>query len=286
MTTFRRLVASLGLALAFVGFASLGNAQSTDNSEFTFGFLSDTHLGTSDTTSTPGAPTVRMKKAIEQMNARDDIEFVIFGGDATIHPYPDQQAAFKETAKFKQPWYPVAGNHDVGNTITMRLVNQWIDLGMGRGEPARDYYGFTHGDAAFYVLDAFPANANDTTATAHIEAMLQACDEFFETYAGAKHKIMLAHPPLFIKELSEPDAYFNISTPLRMKIADIMKRRDVKTWLSGHRHLTDKVTDPESGITVYSQPSSDYPIGEGQKAGYAIFTLGDKGLTREIIVLE
>ncbi len=286
MNSLRRFATSLGLAITFVALAGLGNAKSSDSSEFKFGFLSDTHLGTTDTTSTPGAPTLRMKKAVDEMNGRDDLEFVIFGGDATIEPYPEQQAAFKETAKFKQPWYPVAGNHDVGNIISMKLVDQWIDLGMGRGEPARDYYGFTHGDAAFYVLDAFPANEKDTTGTAHVEAMLKACDEFFAKHEDAKHKILLAHPPLFIKTLSEPDEYFNIKTPLRMKIADIMKRRDVKTWLSGHRHLTDKVTDEESGITVWSQPSSDYPIGEGQKAGYAIFTLGDEGLTQEFIELK
>jgi hypothetical protein len=91
---------------------------------------------------------------------------------------------------------------------------------------------------------------------------------------------------LFIRSAGEPDEYFNVRQPLRGNLVRILWRHGVKTWLSGHRHLMDKVTDPETGITVYSQPSLAFAIGKGSRMGFCMFHLTRDGIEREFIPVD
>lgn len=282
MPDLRRFILALGLLCPFV---SPGAARAADDT-FRFAYFTDPHIATTDTVCMSAEDAKRrFSSAVAEVNARTDLAFVLFGGDATEFPKADEQGQFVELAKFAKPWYPVPGNHDIGNTFTLRLMNQWLDLGMGRGEAKREYYGFTHGSAAFFALNAFPADPNDAAAVLRVSDMLRECDEFFAANKDAAHKIILAHPPLFIKHAGETDGYFNVPTHLRTRILEVLRRHGVKHWLSGHRHLTDQVTDSETGITVYSNPSTAFAIGEGEKMGYAIFTVGKNGLQREIVTI-
>lgn len=280
----RRIAMTIGLLFPFLGSAGARAAAADDT--FRFAFLTDSHVATTDTVCMIAADAkTRFSRAVAEVNAREDVAFVVFGGDATEYPKADEQSEFVELAKFTKPWYPVPGNHDIGNTFTLRLVNQWLDLGLGRGEAKREFYGFTHGNAAFFAINAFPADTKDAAAGLRATEMLRECDEFFAANKDAAHKIILAHPPLFIKHAGETDGYFNVPTHLRTRILEVLKRHGVKYWLSGHRHLTDQATDTETGITVFSQPSTAFAIGEGEKMGYAVFTVGKDGLKREIVTI-
>ncbi len=254
--------------------------------DLAFAWVTDTHIVTTDTVSTPGAPTLRLGEALRQINAKPDLQFLVHSGDTVEQPTPAQFAAFLEVMKPAIPWYPIAGNHDVGNVSTSGSLARWLALGTGRGDGKAEYYGITPDGAAFFVLNGFPGDPKDPAMKDRAEDQLRAMDLFFASHAGAPFKAVFAHPPLFIRTMDEKDEYFNVHQPLRARIAEIMRKHGVRDWLSGHRHLMDKVTDAAAGVTVWSQPSLAFAIGKGSRMGYCVFRVRGGALEREFVEVK
>jgi 3',5'-cyclic AMP phosphodiesterase CpdA len=254
--------------------------------DLAFAWITDTHIVTTDTVSTPGAPTLRLQTALRQINARPELQFLVHSGDTVETPLPEQFAAFLAVMKPSIPWYPVAGNHDIGNVSTSASLSRWLGLGLGRGDEEREYYGFVRDGAAFFALNGFPGNPKTPAMKEHTEEQLRAMDAFFASHADAPFKAVLAHPPLFIRSMDEKDEYFNVHQPLRGRLAQIMQKHGVRDWLSGHRHLMDKVTDAATGVTVWSQPSLAFAIGKGSRMGFCVFRVRGGTLEREFVEVK
>jgi predicted MPP superfamily phosphohydrolase len=251
---------------------------------FTFAFLSDTHIVTTDVAAKNGDRAARFRAALDIVHGRDDVDFILLGGDLVENAGAvDQFDAFDTTMKTTLPVYPIAGNHDIGKTPSLAHLALWNSRGYGRGDSKRDYYGFLHKNAAFYVIDTFVCESTDPAVAAIADDQLREMDAFFALHASWPHRIVCGHAPLFIQSADEANEYFNIPAAYRSRVIDVMKRHGVSVYLSGHRHGDYTTRDPISGITVMTQGSLAFAIGEGQRLGFSLIVVNQDGITKEFI---
>ncbi|OQB21124.1 MAG: cyclic 3',5'-adenosine monophosphate phosphodiesterase [candidate division BRC1 bacterium ADurb.Bin183] len=261
--------------------STLPNKSKNVEKEFSFAWLSDTHIVTIDKGAEFGDRTDRLEKVMEKINGRNEIDFIVVSGDLIENvANVEQFEVFDKTMRTNKPVYFIPGNHDIGNTSDMKNIKLWLNRGYGKGNPAKEYYGFTHKGAAFFVLNTFAYQSKEEEVLKRSEEQLQEMDKFFADNSFAKCKIVCGHAPLFILTSDEPDEYFNIKKEYREKIIEIMKKHNARYYLCGHRHGEHKVE--ESWITLYTQGALSWAIGEGQKIGYSIFTfVPEEGLKKE-----
>jgi DNA repair exonuclease SbcCD nuclease subunit len=250
-----------------------------------FAWISDPHISTLDTSTTPGAQTARFTRALDELGRRGDIAFLILGGDLTEKTGdPAEQDAFQKCmARNTIPAHFVPGNHDIGNDSLRGKLDQWLARGFGGGEPPREYYGFTRGDVAFFILNTFACDSKDTDVLRRADDQLLAMDRFFAANRGVAHKFVCGHAPLFTKSAGEPKEYFNITPAYRAPVMDAMRRNGVSEYLSAHRHGDYEVTD--GGVTVRTQAATSFFVGKPAPLGYYVFTLSPDSVKREFIAV-
>ncbi|QDH79295.1 PQQ-binding-like beta-propeller repeat protein [Echinicola soli] len=77
---------------------------------FKFAFVTDTHIGSPN-----GAAEEDLERTVEDINAQNNLEFVLLTGDITEMGTDEEIARAKEIiTKLKIPFYVIPGNHDTG----------------------------------------------------------------------------------------------------------------------------------------------------------------------------
>jgi DNA repair exonuclease SbcCD nuclease subunit len=251
-----------------------------------FAWISDPHISTLDTATTPGGYTARFTRALDELNRRGDIDFLLLGGDLTekTGDPAEQDACQKCMERNRIPTHYVAGNHDIGNDSSGAKVEQWVARGVGGGEPPREYYGFTHDGAAFFIINTFACDSKETDVLRRADDQLREMDAFFAANRGAAHKLVCGHAPLFTKVPDEPKQYFNIAPAYRARIMDAMRKNGVREYLAAHRHGDYEVE--ADGITVRTQAATSFLVGEPAPLGYYVFTLSPDGMKREFVAVQ
>jgi serine/threonine-protein phosphatase CPPED1 len=252
---------------------------------FSFAWITDTHVVTTDPLGKDYDRTLLLSEALKAIES-EKADFIIHGGDTVEKPAdPQQLAVFAATMRPSVPWYPIPGNHDIGNSPNEANIGRWIATGFGRGDSKLEYYGFTHKGAAFFVLNTFADESTATGMMKRAEDQLAAADSFFAAHADAKIKVLCGHAPIFLKAPDEKDEYFNIKQPYRAKLLALMDKHGVKYYLSGHRHLDSNVTAP-NGLTVMAQTALSFQLGTDKRKGWYLFRVDNGGkLTREFMPL-
>src|SRR4051812_3275387 len=94
--------------LSFLLFACTFSYSQTK--PFRFAFLSDTHIGSPN-----GASEEDLRRTVKDVNAMNDIDFVVITGDIT-ELGTNQQLKFAKQLfdSLNKPWYIIPGNHDAG----------------------------------------------------------------------------------------------------------------------------------------------------------------------------
>lgn len=280
----RSVFAVLAVLAVFLPVAPVRAAapQSADApTSFTFAWVTDTHIVSLDTGTTNGDRTAALRNTIAEINAERP-DFVFHGGDMTeATGDPSQVKAFSSLMKgLTMPWYPVPGNHDVDNNSDPAKVRAFIAHGFGRGPANREFYGFSHKGAAFFVINAFAGNTTAPEQARRADQQLAEMETFFSAHPSAPAKIVCGHAPPFVARADEPDEYFNMKQPYRRRLLAAMQRSGAHYYLSGHRHLDAVTSDSATGITVFTQTSLAFQIGKGGRSGHYIFTLEGPVLTR------
>lgn len=285
LSAFCALLLILSFGCSTSGPDVLSNSSPAPAAEsFTFAFISDTHIVTTDVAAKDGDRTARLRGALDIVHGRDDVDFIMLGGDLVENPGAAIEFdAFDATLKTTLPVYPIAGNHDIGTKPNPAHLALWKSRGYGRGDSPREYYGFLHKNTAFFVIDTFACGSTDPAFAAIADGQLREMDDFFALHAAWPHKIVCGHAPLFIQSAGEANEYFNIPIDYRSRVIDVMKRHGVSVYLSGHRHGDHTTHDPISGITVLTQGSLAFAIGKGQKLGFSLITVGPDGVSKEFI---
>lgn len=263
--------------LAILAFLVLAVSQVCAD-DFEFAWVTDTHVVTTSPVGKDYDRTIRLREVLADMGTSSP-DFIFHGGDSVEKPGdPQQAAAFDQAMRTEIRWYPIPGNHDIGNSPTSKTLEAWAAAGRGRGEQNREFYGFIHKGAAFFVLNTFVNESTDTEMIARAGAQLSEMDRFFATHPEASPKIVCGHAPLFIKDAAEPNEYFNVKSPYRGKLIETMRRHGADTYLAGHRH-GDYVVE-SGGIREYCQTALSFQIGEGNRPGWYMFGVRNGKLTR------
>jgi serine/threonine-protein phosphatase CPPED1 len=252
--------------------------------DFEFAWVTDTHITTTNPIEKNYEHSVRLREVLADITTLAP-DFILHGGDAIEKPGdPAELAAFLELMQPGVPWYPIAGNHDIGNQPTPKALDGWIGSGLGRGLQKREFYGFTHKGAAIYVLNTFVNESTRTEMMARAEEQLKDMDEFFQQNQAASPKIVCGHAPLFVREADEPNEYFNVKMPYRERLIKLMLMHGATTYLCGHRH-GDYVIE-SGGIREYCQTALSFQIGESNRPGCYMFHVGDGAIERKFHPLD
>jgi 3',5'-cyclic AMP phosphodiesterase CpdA len=173
----------------------------------------------------------RFDQAIKQVNAIHP-DLVVICGDLVNKSEKPSFADFNSLkSKLKVPCYCAPGNHDVGNNPTPRLLAQYREC------IGKDYYSFAHKGYLFVV-------ANTQLWKAPLAGESEKHDAWFKQTleAAAVRKqpiIVVTHFPIFVKNPSEEDTYYNLPIEKRKELLDLCKRCGVVAVISGHTHTTN-----------------------------------------------
>lgn len=202
-----------------------------------FAFLTDTHYS-------EGAGRVNsMKACIDDINASEPVDFVLFGGDITDFGTDEEIAAVKEIFdKLKYKYYVVAGNHDA----------KWSESGCNTFLKVFGYenFEFEAGGWRFLGCNCGP-DMRMAPALLPKESML-----WLESRAPGKKTVFVNHYPQDSSVLN----YFDVTKAL--------KRIGTQWEIGGHWHSNHALNF--DGIPA-ALCRSTYDNG----AGYSIVTLTD-----------
>jgi 3',5'-cyclic AMP phosphodiesterase CpdA len=201
-------------------------------------------------------------------------EFVVITGDLINKPGDAAQTAefWRIARKLDRriPLYNVAGNHDVGNTPTIRRY-------IAKFGP--DHYTFRSGDLTGIVLNS---SVIDSSAGAPAEFAAQ--ERWLESElvkaraANVRHLLIFQHHPWFLASADEPDQYFNIPLAHRPRYLALFHRYGVEALFSGHYHQNAVARDAE--IEMVTTGPVGMPFG-GVHSGIRLVTITGTGLTHQ-----
>ncbi len=198
--------------------ASVGN--------FTFAQLCDTQFGMGGYEE----DLARFSRAVELINA-SGADFAVVCGDLVNRADKDSFADFNRIkAGLNVPCYAAPGNHDVGGpptAKTLQFYRETID---------KDYFSFTHKGYTFVIV-------NTQLWKDEVEGESDKHDQWFNTtlkIAAEKGSpvFVVGHMPVYVKDLGEKDAYYNLPLGMRAGLIERLHAHGVVAFLAGHTHKT------------------------------------------------
>ena len=172
----------------------------------------------------------RFQRSVRQINALHP-DFVVICGDLVNGASPNSFADFNAAkARFTVPCYVAAGNHDVGNNPTVESLQRYRRL------VGPDWYSIEHKGCLLVIVDSQLWKTPLPGQTEQQDAWLA------KTLAGAARKrlrvLIVMHHPLFVKDVTEPEGYFNLPPARRTQLISLFERSGVVAVLAGHTHTT------------------------------------------------
>ncbi|MCF8392226.1 MAG: metallophosphoesterase [Bacteroidales bacterium] len=189
--------------------------------------------------------TATLKQAVRQINELD-VDFAIFCGDLVNHANDSSYADFKRIITgLSIPYYYVPGNHDVG------MIPNDTTLAFYRSKMGEDYFSFYHKGVAFIFT-------NSQLWKADIGEESRKHDTWFvetiESVKSDERAIVSGHFPIYLKELDEMESYSNFPPEKRMDLLELMRKKNVVAYLSGHKH--EVIINDYHGIQLVSGEST------------------------------
>lgn len=168
------------------------------------------------------------------------------------------------------PVYNVAGNHDVGNTPTPKLIEAYTNAF------GPDHYAFHFGNFEGIVLDSNLIQAPQKVQDLAAQQKSWLAAELRNAHnAGARHIVIFQHHPWFLKSLDEPDQYFNLPHEQRASYLPLFHQFGVEAVFCGHYHRNLAASD--GGLPVVVSGALGKPLG-GSQSGIQIVIVRDSGI--------
>ena len=168
------------------------------------------------------------------------------------------------------PVYNVAGNHDVGNVPTPKMVAAYTN------QFGPDHYSFHHDGFVGIVLDSnlIQAPTNVVALAAEQEQWLKA-ELAAAQKAGAQHIVVFQHHPWFLKSVDETNQYFNLPRDARAKYLPLFHQFGVSQVFCGHYHRN--VVCRDGNLEIVTSGATGKPLG-GDKSGLQVVIVRDEGI--------
>lgn len=228
--------------LTAVVLAALVWSAAAQTEPVVFAYLSDVHLS-------EGSPRIgNLEKCIEDINANDEVQFVILAGDITEFGADSEIELAKNLLdKLNKPYYIVAGNHDA----------KWSESGCNTFAKVFGYeqFDFEAGGIRFLGCNSGP-NMRMAPALLPHECLVW-LDSVASTAPKDQKIICVNHFPQDTSVLNYP------------QFVNTLKKCNIQLVLGGHWH-SDVILD-YGGIPGILGRSPD----RGKELGYNIMTIAD-----------
>lgn len=220
-------------------------SEAANAGEIKFVQVTDTHVSKQNAYSQEV-----LKAAVKDINALDNISFVVFTGDnIDSSKFENLEVFLKIINKLNAPYYIVFGNHDVfkSNGLSKTKYNEMIRSHNWFYRPSKPNYVFKRGEFVFIVLDGAKETIPGTNGY-YRASTLDWFDAQLTRYK--KHPVIVFQhfpilPPSEEKshQVYKPDDYLAV-----------LKRHDnVISIISGHYHMNKEKM--ENGIYHINSPS-------------------------------
>lgn len=196
---------------------------------------------------------------VKSINTRDDIDFVIHGGDISDFGLPKEYMWIHDIlSKLTMPYVAVIGNHDF--------------LGTGRYTYSKIYgdinFHFTAAQIHFVCVNTNVLESKDTDTVPDFEYIDKQVN-FTNSEDAAKSTIVVMHSPPF-------DIQFSNKEQCDRFQQSIKKMREMKFCLHAHTHKHTINDYFDDGVTYYSTSSIE-------SRSYLLFTLSDNTYSYEVV---
>jgi serine/threonine-protein phosphatase CPPED1 len=218
----------------------------------------------------------RFRQAVRQINAMDDIDFVVICGDLVNTADEQSYRDFLSIrGGFRVPCHCASGNHDVGNVPTAE------SLALYRQRIGDDYYSFEHKGAVFVIVNTQLWKSPVAGETERQDAWLRG------TLAAARDRrrpvFIVGHYPLFTDDPQEPENYFSLPLETRRELLDLFEHSGVVAVLAGHTHRT--IIRNHRGIEMVSSTTTSRNFDDGP-FGFRIWDVADGIVSHRMVPLE
>ena len=242
--------------------------KGNSNQDFYFIQMSDPQFGMYTANNSFEKETKNFEKAIAEAN-RLKPRFVVVTGDLVNRNGDAAQIAeYKRIAALLHPsikLYNVPGNHDVGNTPTP------ADIASYRATFGKDYYSFKQGSVLGIVLNSVYLHSPQNVPLVASEQEQWLINTLNEAKGkNYKHILVFLHHPLFVKEETEADEYFNIPTTTRNRFLELFKANDIHYIFAGHYHRNAFGQSP--GLEMVTTGPVGKPLG-ADSSGFRIVSV-------------
>ncbi|HET6567648.1 MAG TPA: metallophosphoesterase [Rhodothermales bacterium] len=266
----RALCAFLALLLTAL------SAPAPDPEPFFFIQLSDPQLGMFAADSNFIQETANFEFAIATAN-RLHPAFVIVTGDLVNKPGdPAQIAEYKRIAAELDPsipLYDVAGNHDVSNVPTPESIAAYTKAF------GPDHYTFRKDGFVGIVLNSSLIHSPEKAPEQYAAQERWLREELEKARReGARHIVVFAHHPWFLKAPDEPDQYFNIPSERRAHYLDLFRQYGVRYLFSGHLH--QNALAQGDGLEAVTTGPVGKPLGDA-RSGIRVVMVTDTAITHQ-----
>lgn len=203
-----------------------------DSKDFKFAFITDVHYYYNN-----------LKKVIDDINKRDDILFVVFGGDIADQALLKEYEIFYDImSNLKKPYLTVIGNHDYNSNGSIIYKEMFGDYN----------YSFEFNDNKFVFFDDIIWESNKDPDFDWLSLELSDNAKFNEVF-------VFAHIP---------PSSTDFTAELKETYRSIMSDNNVSLSVNGHNHSffyeDGKVDGKVSYLTVPALKDPEYGIIEVQ----------------------
>lgn len=249
----RRFLALAGTALVHVA-GGLRSAEPAREPEFTFAFVTDTHLGRT------AAEEKALPGLVDAIN-RSPAAFTLFGGDLVDNGQkPDHDKRYpvwKDIVKgLKKDWYGVPGNHDPDELFRKHV------------QPQTDF-SVEHKNMRFVCFrDAEPNPGHDGIVTPEQMKWLQG--QLDDAGKKGQRVILVAH--VIYHENKHPDVGWYVKQGREAFGKLLQANRHVVAFLAGHFHCGLRGWDDSFGVQEVILPSASWNRDRGldNAPGYSL----------------
>ncbi|MGI6774306.1 alkaline phosphatase [Acetomicrobium sp.] len=201
--------------------------------------------------------------AIDEINERQDIDFVLVPGDLTKDSEPHNHRAVRAMLdKLNVPYYVIPGNHDV--------KKDWMPQGnFGVVDFARYYegHGYDGSDRSWYSVDPVPGlhligldsashpKFSNSWGGAVTNEQIEWLEKDLKANSGKEVIVMVHHALVKHEGKDDPRNYVENADEVKR----ILHKYGVKATITGHLHVTD-IAEENDLYDISSPALSSFPL--------------------------